>query len=704
MAAGKPILAVSTMDTKAVEIAYIASCIRKTGAAVLTVDVGTNDAPAISPDISRDVVAAHHPDGAEAVFTGDRGVSVTSMSEAFKLYCEANQDTFSAIIGIGGSGGTALITPGMRALPVGFPKVMVSTMASGQVAPYVGSSDITMMYSVSDVAGLNAVSYVVLGNAASCVAGMVRWPAVAPADAKPAITMTMFGVTTPCCDAVRMALENDYDPIVFHATGSGGKAMEKVIASGSVAGVLDLTTTEVADECVGGVMPGGPERFDAVVGAGIPCVMSLGACDMVNFGGRSTVPEQFENRQLYVHNSEITLMRTTPEENLQMAGFIAAKLNKSTGPVTLLIPEKGVSLIDVDGQPFHDPDADKALFEELEKLVQQSDTRKIKRVPHAINDPEFAAFAVKEFREIMPPLAAKTAAAVATSGAAAAVAACIPAAAPGPRDHVLSRLRKVVDSGKPIIGAGAGTGISAKFEEAGGADLIIVYNSGRFRMGGHGSLCGMMPFKDANAIMLEMGEEILPILKHTPLLAGVCGTDPFRRMDRLLAQVKDIGFAGVQNFPTVGLIDGSFRKNLEETGMSYQKEVDMIAMAHKMGLFTTPYCFNADEARMMAAAGADIVVAHMGLTTSGSIGAATASTLDDCVALVQEIADAAKSVNPDVIVLTHGGPIASPEDAQYVLSRVGDVHGFYGASSAERLPVETAITEQMRKFKAVTLP
>jgi len=220
-------------------------------------------------------------------------------------------------------------------------------------------------------------------------------------------------------------------------------------------------------------------------------------------------------------------------------------------------------------------------------------------------------------------------------------------------------------------------------------------------MGGHGSLAGLLPFKDANGVMLEMGEEILPVLRRTPLLAGICGTDPFRRMDQLLAQVKGMGFAGVQNFPTVGLIDGTFRQNLEETGMSYAKEVEMVRMARGCGLLTTPYVFNSCEARLMAAAGADVVVAHMGLTTKGSIGAATALTLDQSVALVQEIADAARAVNPDVLVLTHGGPISMPEDAEYVLSRVRGVHGFYGASSMERLPVETAITEQMRKFKAI---
>jgi len=280
---------------------------------------------------------------------------------------------------------------------------------------------------------------------------------------------------------------------------------------------------------------------------------------------------------------------------------------------------------------------------------------------------------------------------------------------PTPRDVLLKRLRSVIDSKKIIVGAGAGTGISAKFEKAGGADLIVVYNSGKFRMGGHGSLAGLMPYGDANAIMLEMGEEILPVLSNgednevVPLLAGVCGTDPLRRMDRLLAQVKEVGFSGVQNFPTVGLIDGNFRKNLEETGMGFQKEVDMIATAHKMGLLTTPYVFSPKDAVDMVNAGADVLVAHMGLTTKGSIGAESGLTLDDCVVLIQSIVDAAREVNPEVMILSHGGPVSGPEDAQYIQDNVKGINGFYGASSMERLPVEVAITEQVRKFKEITL-
>lgn len=269
------------------------------------------------------------------------------------------------------------------------------------------------------------------------------------------------------------------------------------------------------------------------------------------------------------------------------------------------------------------------------------------------------------------------------------------------RKQVLERLRKTIDESRPIIGGGAGTGISAKFEEAGGVDLIVIYNSGRFRMAGRGSLAGCMPYGDANAIVMEMANEVLPVVKNTPVLAGVCGTDPFRVMDLFLQQVKDAGFSGVQNFPTVGLCDGLFRQNLEETGMGFGPEVDMIRLAHEMDLFTTPYVFNVDEAKAMAEAGADVVVAHLGLTTRGAIGATTATTIKEAPAKVQELCDAAKSVNPDVITLCHGGPISMPEDAEYVLKNTTGVNGFYGASSMERLPTEIAIKEQMEKFKTI---
>lgn len=269
------------------------------------------------------------------------------------------------------------------------------------------------------------------------------------------------------------------------------------------------------------------------------------------------------------------------------------------------------------------------------------------------------------------------------------------------KTEALQRLRTTIDSGGVLIGAGAGTGLSAKCVEAGGVDLIIIYNSGRYRMAGRGSLAGLMPYGDANAIVVEMAGEVLPIVKQTPVLAGVCGTDPFRLMPYFLKQLKEMGFAGVQNFPTVGLIDGTFRQNLEETGMGYELEVEMIRLAQELDLLTAPYVFTPDEARAMARAGADILVPHMGLTTKGSIGAHTALTLDQAVERVQAMHDAAKEINPDILVLCHGGPIAEPEDAAYVLGRTHGVVGFFGASSMERLPTEVAITENTRRFKQI---
>jgi predicted TIM-barrel enzyme len=270
------------------------------------------------------------------------------------------------------------------------------------------------------------------------------------------------------------------------------------------------------------------------------------------------------------------------------------------------------------------------------------------------------------------------------------------------RTEALGRLRRTIDEGGVIIGAGAGTGLSAKCAEAGGTDLIIIYNSGRYRMAGRGSLAGLMPYGDANAIVVEMAGEVLPIVSHTPVLAGVCGTDPFRLMPVFLEEIKRIGFSGVQNFPTVGLCDGLFRQNLEETGMGYSLEVDMIRTAHELDLLTTPYVFDPEQARAMAGAGADVVVAHMGLTTKGTIGATTTVTMDQSVERIQAIRDAAFETNPEIIVLCHGGPIAEPEDAQYVLERTHGVAGFFGASSMERLPTEIAMTENMKRFKRIT--
>jgi hypothetical protein len=470
-----------------------------------------------------------------------------------------------------------------------------------------------------------------LANAAGAAAGMVATSELGIAQkgsTKPTVGLTMFGVTTPCVDAVRFKLEeHGYETMVFHATGTGGRAMENLVAQGLIQGVIDISTTEVADYVVGGIMACSPNRFQATLNQGIPFVLSVGALDMVNFGNKSSVPSQFANRKLHLHNDQITVMRTTVKENLEFAKFIAEKLNMSTAPVRVVLPEKGVSQLDHEGMPFYDPQATETLLNELEKSINKTADCQVKRLPYHINDPEFADALVKAFlelshttgvaqqpREVAPPMNIQTIkpklVKMPTSNFSHANPATLKA-----RENLIQKLRKQIARGIPIIGAGAGTGISAKFEEEGGADLIVIYNSGRFRMAGRGSLAGLMPFKDANAVVLEMASEVLPVsacstipvcnwvfcpfwsstytgrsgirtcvvtlmsycileflvkvVKRVPVLAGVCASDPFRRMDRFLLELERLGFDGIQNFPTVGLIDGNFRQNLEETGMGY---------------------------------------------------------------------------------------------------------------------------------------
>ncbi len=392
------------MDSKGTEIAYVADCLRNAGVHVLTVDVGTLDAPVAAPDVDRQTVAASHPAGPRvALEQTDRGCAVTAMGEALVHFMleEFAAGRVAGMIGIGGSGGTALITPAMQALPIGLPKLMVSTVAAGNVAPYVGSSDVTMMCSVVDVAGLNRVSRVVLANAAHAMAGMVSHATVSVSE-RPCIGMTMFGVTTPCVTAARQELEaRGFDCLVFHATGVGGQAMEKLVASGLISGVLDITTTEVADELVGGVFRCGAKRFDALVETGIPLVVSFGALDMVNFGAADTVPAQFRDRKTHVHNSQVTLMRTTADENRKFGRWIAEKLNRAHAPFTVLIPENGVSGLDAPGQAFADPAANEALFREFECTLVRTPVRRVERYPLHINDAEFARALVDAFLQLV---------------------------------------------------------------------------------------------------------------------------------------------------------------------------------------------------------------------------------------------------------------------------------------------------------------
>ena len=405
---------IATMDTKGAELAYVQQCLQAAGVPSRMIDVGTAAPPQVAPDVSRMVVlAASGQIPAAALDTPtsdsvalaanvlgpDRGQAVATMANALTHYLqqELAAGRVAGVLGLGGSGGTSLITTAMRALPIGLPKLMVSTVASGNVSAYVDCSDIAMLFSVVDIAGLNTVSRRVLSNAAAAMAGMFQAPPVPPAS-RPAVGLTMFGVTTPCVDRVRQALtELGYDPLVFHATGSGGRALEHLVASGLISAVLDITTTEVADEVVGGVFSSGPQRFDKLIAAGIPLVLSLGALDMVNFAGKDTVPPQFQQRQLHVHNAQVTLMRTTPDENRRIAAFIAEKLNRATAPWRLLIPAGGVSLLDVPGQPFHDPAADEALFSELQSRLRTSDRHQLIRLPYDINAPEFSQALVDHF-------------------------------------------------------------------------------------------------------------------------------------------------------------------------------------------------------------------------------------------------------------------------------------------------------------------
>ncbi len=389
-----------TFDTKGRELFYLRNCLDKLGLRTVTVDLSTSGKPSPAMVHPREV-ARHHPKGERAVFTGDRGSAVAEMAVAFEQFVVRRRD-LGGLISAGGSGNTALATPAMRRLAIGVPKVMVSTVASGDVRPYVGPSDICMMYSVTDVSGINRISERVLANAAHALAGMIAYARAGTGETttKPALGLTMFGLTTPCVQAVTKQLEDGYDCLVFHATGTGGQSMEKLVDSGLLAGVIDVTTTEVADEIVGGVLSAGPERFDAMIRARIPYVGSCGALDMVNFWAMDTVPERFRTRKLHRHNPNVTLMRTTAEENERIGRFIVGKLNRMEGPVRFLIPEGGVSGVDAPDRPFWDPEADKRLFDTIAANFRNGANRRLVRLPHHLNDPAFADALVAAFNEI----------------------------------------------------------------------------------------------------------------------------------------------------------------------------------------------------------------------------------------------------------------------------------------------------------------
>jgi uncharacterized protein (UPF0261 family)/ABC-type branched-subunit amino acid transport system ATPase component len=403
-----PVIVAGTLDTKGAELRFIRDRITAAGVRVTLVDLSTSGAPSPA-DVPPHHVAAYFRGGPNAVFTGDRGVAIAAMAEAFEVWIRRHEPV-GGLISAGGSGGSSLVAPAMRALPIGVPKVLISSVASGNVAPYVGPSDVMMLYSVADVAGLNSVTRQVLANGAAAIVGMVKARAEGEernrsqarhAESKPAIGLTMFGVTTPCVKAVADALEEDFECLVFHATGVGGQSMEKLVDSGGLTGVIDITTTEVCDLLCGGVLPATEDRFTAIARTRVPYIGSCGALDMVNFGPMDSVPERYRGRTLHVHNPTVTLMRTTPAENVRIGRFIGERLNLMDGPVRFFLPEGGVSALDAPGRPFSDPNADEELFRALEATVRQTASRRLIRLRRHINDPEFAAEIVAEFRRML---------------------------------------------------------------------------------------------------------------------------------------------------------------------------------------------------------------------------------------------------------------------------------------------------------------
>jgi uncharacterized protein (UPF0261 family) len=404
---GPPVvLVVGTLDTKGAELRFIRDIIAGSGLRTRLIDVSTSG-KASACDVSAQEIALNHGRGGSGVFGADRGASVTAMADAFARWLR-RQGNIAGIISAGGSGGASLVAPGMRSLPIGVPKLIVSSVASGDVGPYVGPADITMMYSVTDVQGLNSISRAVLANGANALAGMVkarlddRTAKTRDAGASlPAIGITMFGVTTPAVQKIAADLRDEFECLVFHATGVGGRSMEKLVDSGQLAGVIDLTTTEVCDLLMGGVFPATDDRFGAVIRGRVPYVGSVGALDMVNFGAPDTIPERYRQRKFHVHNPQVTLMRTTPEENERMGQWIGERLNQMDGRVRFFLPEGGVSALDAPGQPFWDADADAALFRALERTVHQTANRQLIRIRNNINDPEFAAAVVSAFRPLL---------------------------------------------------------------------------------------------------------------------------------------------------------------------------------------------------------------------------------------------------------------------------------------------------------------
>ena len=391
---------VGTFDTKGDELHYLCERIRAQGVAVVSVDVSTSGRDDVRAQISAREVAGHHPEGADAVFTGERGSAVAAMAQALVVLLRARADV-GGVIGAGGSGAAALVAPALRSLPVGCPKLLVCTLASGDVRPFVGSSDILMLYPVVDISGLNRISRQVLANAAHAMAGMVRARLAPDAQERPCLGLSMFGVTTPCVQGVTQALQGEFECLVFHATGTGGQSLEKLADDGHLAAIVDITTTEIADLLCGGVLSAGDDRLGAATRRDLAYVGSCGALDMINFWARSTVPKELADRPIHQHNDHVTLVRTTPQDGDRIGRWIAERLNRMTGPVRFLIPEGGVSALDAPGQPFWWPQADAALFDAIERHTEAGSRRRVVRVPAHINDARFIAAVVDAVRSVV---------------------------------------------------------------------------------------------------------------------------------------------------------------------------------------------------------------------------------------------------------------------------------------------------------------
>jgi uncharacterized protein (UPF0261 family) len=524
---------VGALDTKGVELGFVAERIRREGVSTLVIDTGVLGEPSFPPDIARERVAragGHELTDLRAEQDRGRSIEVMTAGAAAVVRSLHDEGRIDGVISLGGSAGTSVGTAAMRALSVGVPKLMVSTMASGDTTPYVGTRDITMMYSVVDIAGINRLSAAILRNAAAAIAGMVRAEPVDVRDERPIIGATMFGVTTPCVTRAMQRLEEaGYEVLVFHATGSGGRAMEDLVEDGYITAVLDITTTELADELVGGVLSAGPQRLEPIGAAGVPHVVAPGALDMVNWGPLDTVPE-----------SSGTGTSTCTIQRLPSCARRSRRTPSSAGSWRR-------SSIEQQGPPLSW--SRWGAFRRSTPTVSRSTTpRPIVRGERPSKRDSTRRWRSSSSTRTSTIRRSRIAPSTCSSnecnnrrGGRMAV----------ERRDALDRLRTTVAAGKAIVGCGAGTGLSAKCAEAGGADLIIIYNSGRFRMAGRGSLSGLLPYGDANQIVEDMGGEILPIVKDTPVLAGVCGTDPFRLMNVFIRRLVSQGFSGVQNFPTV---------------------------------------------------------------------------------------------------------------------------------------------------------